>query len=49
MGTRFGLDAVAKRRIPCIYWESKAGRPARSLVIILTELSELSENKWVPV
>jgi hypothetical protein len=38
VGPRAGLDAVAKRKIPCPSPESKPGRPARSLAIILTEI-----------
>jgi len=36
MDPRAGLDAVAKRKIPF-----PAGRPARSLVTVLTELPQL--------
>jgi hypothetical protein len=41
MGPSDGLNAVAKRKksLPC--WESKPGRPASSIVTILTELSRL--------
>jgi hypothetical protein len=35
---RAGLDAVARRKNPSPCRESNAGRPARSLVTILTEL-----------
>jgi len=34
-----GLDAVAKTTNPCSCRESNPGRPASSLVTILTELS----------
>jgi hypothetical protein len=41
VGPRAGLDAVAKRKTlyPCR--DSNPGRPVRSLVTILTELSRL--------
>jgi len=35
------LDAVEKRKKPCICQESKPGHPAHSIVTILTELSRL--------
>jgi len=38
VGPRAGLDAVAKIIILCPYREFISGRPARSLVITLTEL-----------
>jgi len=40
VGPRAGLDAIAKRTIShhCLCWELNPGRPARSLVSILTEL-----------
>jgi hypothetical protein len=38
VGLTTGQDAVAKRKYPCIYRESNPGRPARSLVTILTQL-----------
>jgi hypothetical protein len=43
MGHRAGLDTVAKRkRIPRPYEESKPDRPARSLIITLTELPHVT-------
>jgi len=41
MGPRASLEAVAKRKIPCPRRESNAGRPARSLVAMLTEFSRI--------
>jgi len=38
MGTRVGVDAVAKRKNPCICRESNPGSPVRSRVTVLTEL-----------
>jgi hypothetical protein len=38
VGSRGGLDAVAKDKVPSPCRESKPGRPVRSLVAILTEL-----------
>jgi hypothetical protein len=38
LGRRTGLNAVAKRKIPCPCRESNPGHPASSLVVILTEL-----------
>jgi hypothetical protein len=38
VGSSARLDAVAKRKIPRPCRESNPGRPARSLVTILTEL-----------
>jgi len=38
MGSRAGLDAVAKRKNPCPCRESNPGRTAFSLVTILVEL-----------
>jgi hypothetical protein len=35
MGSRFGLYAVEKRKIPCPCRESNPGRPARSIVTTL--------------
>jgi len=37
MGTRAGLDAVAKRKDPCQWRESNSDHPAHSLDTILTE------------
>jgi hypothetical protein len=39
---RAGLNAVAKRKIPCLCRETNSGRPDRSLVTILTELLRFS-------
>jgi hypothetical protein len=44
VGPRAGLDVVAKRKIPCPCWESSPGHPARSLVTVVTELSQLHVN-----
>jgi hypothetical protein len=41
VGRRIGLDAVVKRKIFSPYRESNAGRLARNLVTILTELPRL--------
>jgi hypothetical protein len=41
VGTRAGMDAMARRKIPCLCRESNPGRPSRSLVTILTELTQL--------
>jgi hypothetical protein len=41
VGPKACLDAAAKSKIPCPSRESKLGRPAYSLVTILTELSRL--------
>jgi hypothetical protein len=42
LGPRSSLDTtVEKRKIPCHCWDSKSGRPAHSLVTILSELSLL--------
>jgi len=41
VGSRVGLDAVAKRKIPSSCRDSKSGRTARSLVTILTKVSRL--------
>jgi hypothetical protein len=41
VGSRAGLSAVVKRGNPCRCWESNRGRPDRSRVTILTELSRL--------
>jgi len=41
LGPRAGLDAMAKRKIPYPCRVSNSGRPARSLVTILTELFRL--------
>jgi hypothetical protein len=40
MGTGPGLDAVAKRKksLPCLCQESNPGRPARSLVTMMTDI-----------
>jgi len=38
VGSRVGLDEVAKRRIPCLFWESNPDSRARSIVSKLTEL-----------
>jgi hypothetical protein len=43
-----GLDAVAKWKGPWPYWEQNPGRPARSLVTILTELCNNNNNKTDP-
>jgi len=40
VGLRVGLDAVAKRKVPC--QELNPGHPAYSSVSILTELSQLT-------
>jgi len=37
VGSRAGLDEEENRKISCPYRESNLGRPARSLVTILTE------------
>jgi hypothetical protein len=37
-GSRTGLDAVAKRKIPSPCWELNPGRPARGAVTVLAEL-----------
>jgi hypothetical protein len=34
VGPRVGLDALAKRNIPCLCRESNPSRPARSLVLL---------------
>jgi hypothetical protein len=39
--SRSGMEAVAKKKNPCPYRESKPGPPARSLVTILTEIFRL--------
>jgi len=50
MGPRDDLDAVTKGKIPILYRESNPGRPARSLVIILTGLLRLrKKNNYVKV
>jgi hypothetical protein len=41
MGSRAGMEPVAKRKSHCCCRESKPGRPAPSSVTILTELSRL--------
>jgi hypothetical protein len=41
VGPRAGLDAVANIKYSCHSWESISGRPDRSLVTILPELSQL--------
>jgi len=46
---RAGLDAVAKRKILCSCWEWNPGRPARSLVTILTELYRLTQGSHTHV
>jgi len=38
VGFRAALDAVAKRKLPCLCWESNLGHLARSLVTVLTEV-----------
>jgi hypothetical protein len=38
---KMGLDAVAMRKNPCFCREWDPGRPARSLVTVLTELFRL--------
>jgi len=38
LDSRAGLDAMQKRKNPCLCRESNPGRPARNLVTILTEL-----------
>jgi hypothetical protein len=43
MGPRVDLDAVAKRKIPCLCQESNPGSPARSVITTLTELSRLQQ------
>jgi hypothetical protein len=37
VGPRAGLDAVVKRKIPSLCWQSNPSRPARSTVAIPTE------------
>jgi hypothetical protein len=44
MGLRAALDTVAKRKILCPCREWNAGRPARGLVTVLTELPRLPNN-----
>jgi len=39
VGPGAGLNVVQKKRNPCPCRESNPGRPARSLVIVLTEIS----------
>jgi hypothetical protein len=39
VGPKAGLDAVAKRKVPCPWQESNSGSPDRSLINIPTELS----------
>jgi hypothetical protein len=41
VGLRAGLDAVARRKIPCPCQKPSPSRQARSLVTILTELFRL--------
>jgi len=41
VGPRAGPDAMVKRKILCPCRESNPGRPARSLVTVLTELRRL--------
>jgi hypothetical protein len=41
LGTRSGLDAVVKRKNLRPFRELNPGRPARSLVAVLTELPRL--------
>jgi len=41
VGPSFGLDAVAKRKIPSAAGESETGPLARSSVTVLTELPRL--------
>jgi hypothetical protein len=45
VGPRAALDAVGKRRNPSPFRESNPGRPVRSLVTILTELTRLRHIK----
>jgi hypothetical protein len=47
VGPRSGLDAVAKRKIPCLCRESNPGRPAHSLVAAPPELSRLLHYRKV--
>jgi hypothetical protein len=44
VGPRTGLDAVARRKIPNYYRESKPGRPTRSLVTVLAEVSRFPDH-----
>jgi hypothetical protein len=45
VGSRAGLDAVAKKKNPCLCRESNPGRPSHSLDITVTELSRLKIKK----
>jgi hypothetical protein len=50
VGPRVGMEVVAERKkefCPCR--ESNPGRPARSLVTILTELSQLPARQTIDV
>jgi len=50
MGPRADLDAVAKKKKnPCPCRKSNPGRPACSSVIILTEMTEISQLSEVRV
>jgi hypothetical protein len=44
VGPQTGLDCMEKGQISCLYRESNPGRPARSLVVIPTELSRLHKT-----
>jgi hypothetical protein len=41
-----GLEAVAKRKYPCPFREPNPGRPAHSLVTVLTELYWLKLDQY---
>jgi hypothetical protein len=43
---RDGVDVVARKKIPSLCRESKSGRPARSLVTILTELPPYEQHLY---
>jgi len=45
-GPQTSLNAVAKNKYPCPYREQNPGRPARSPVTTLTELSRLPNGTW---
>jgi hypothetical protein len=50
VGHRVGLGAVVRRENPISCCESNLGRPARSLVTILTELPRfLIKVTWEPI
>jgi len=56
-GSQAGLDAVMKRKNPCLCWESNPSHPVHSSITVLTEITWLplynwyrnKKTKWLPL